>query len=96
MKKYSLVEHVKRLKLLLAKDILNDNVCPATLDPDVSPSIVWGFDPHPCNICRDFVGVPKDLAMELDCPCYAFGTEEAIKRTRESIKLYEKKKGGRR
>jgi hypothetical protein len=95
---YTVEAHVKQLIALMSRDE-PCNCCPAApgLDMRISPQEKWDDETdHPCRICREFVGLPwhEDHGRwtgELHgCPCNALKPDEAIRRTFEALKHYQR------
>jgi hypothetical protein len=95
---YTVEQHVKMLVALMSRDE-PCNCCPAAphLDMRVSPQEIWddALD-HPCRICREFVGLDwhydhgRWTGNLRGCPCNALGDEEAIRKTFEALKVYQR------
>ena len=95
---YTVEDHVRRLITMLAKDE-PCNCCPAAknLNMRLSPTDAWDCETDfPCRICRQFVGLEWNdelgrwVSSVSGCPCNALGHEEAIKRTFEALKIYQR------
>jgi hypothetical protein len=76
MTEYTMDIHIKRLKEILTKPDPSE-WCPQHIYPDIYENT--------CEICKSFVGIEKG------CPCITLGEEEAIRKTKEAIKEYERK-----
>jgi hypothetical protein len=95
---YTVEKHVKYLVALMSRDE-PCKCCPAAkgMRQESSPADQWNCeDDFPCRICREFVGLPWDDAAgrwwgdHPGCPCKALGESEAIRRTFEALKAYQR------
>lgn len=95
---YTVEKHVKSLVALLAKDE-PCNCCPSAMDlrMDRCPTEMWDCEAdYPCRICREFIGLEWDDDVGrwsiglAGCPCNALGRDEAIRRTFEALRAYQR------
>jgi len=95
---YTVEKHVKSLVALLARDE-PCQLCPAAskMDMKLSPCDMWDCESDfPCRVCRQFVGLSwnEDAGRwwgdHPGCPCNAIGNSEAIRRTFEALKAYQR------
>jgi hypothetical protein len=95
---YTVEKHVRHLVGLMARDE-PCKCCPAAkgMRQELSPVEQWDEEEEfPCRICREFVGLPWDETAGRwwgtlrGCPCKALGEEEAIRRTFEALKSYQR------
>jgi hypothetical protein len=95
---YTVEKHVKSLVALLAKDE-PCNCCPCARDlrMELCPTEMWDWEADfPCRICREFVGLEwsetagRFFGKLAGCPCNALGRDEAIRRTFEALKAYQR------
>jgi hypothetical protein len=95
---YTVEKHVKQLVALMSRDE-PCKCCPAAkgMRQELSPVEQWDEDgDDPCRICREFVGLEycerlgRHLPYMSGCPCRALGEDEAIRRTFEALKAYQR------
>jgi hypothetical protein len=95
---YTVEKHVKQLVAMMCRDE-PCNYCPAAKGQSMRecPTDLWDCDADfPCRICREFVGLPFDenagrwIGEMAGCPCNALGGDEALRRTFEALKAYQR------
>jgi len=95
---YTVEEHVKRLIALMSRDE-PCKCCPAAkgLRQELDPTEQWDCDnDFPCRICRQFIDLPWEeehgrwWGDHPGCPCNAIGNDEAIQKTFEALKAYQR------
>jgi hypothetical protein len=95
---YTVEKHVRHLVALMARDE-PCKCCPAAkgMRQELSPIEQWDEEgDDPCRICRQFVGLEwgeesgRMTSILPGCPCKALGQGEAIRRTFEALKHYQR------
>jgi hypothetical protein len=95
---YTTEKHVKSLVALMARDE-PCKCCPAAkgLRQELSPTDNWDCESDfPCRVCREFVGLDwsdeagRWVGSHSGCPCNALGNAEALRRTFEALKAYQR------